>query len=202
MAMIPPIGTSGVYTLSGPFSAQLRANTSYRCEAVRRISDLIEFGVEPYEEYYAPVGLSKSTYDSDLSNMVSIVSLASESGHWLYVPTTYITSYPNINGVAYTALILGVQLGAIPNYMDLTGLHAAIKELVTDTIGVIPSIQTVGVSAAQLLSQTDHDAVEAARQYKINNTQTNRAKVIALSQENASLRQRLQQLEAYVAAKF
>jgi hypothetical protein len=200
MAMIPPVGTSGVYTLSGPFTTKLRANTSYRCEAVRRVADLLEMGVDPFEEFYEPIGLSRATYDMDLANMVSIVSLASESNHWLYVPSSYITGYPNINGISYTALILGVQLGAVPNYMDLSGLHAAIKEIVQDTIGVIPNIQTVGVSAAQMLSQTDHDAVEAARQYKITNTQTSRAKVIALTRENASLRQKLQSLEAYVAA--
>lgn len=198
MALIPPIGTSGVYQLASPFSNQLQSNTTYRCDAVRRISDLIELGIEPFEEYYLPNGLTQALYDQDLINRVSIVSLVSDAGHWVYVPTTYILAYPDINGVPYHVLLLGVELGAIPSYKDLTGLKQAIADLVRDTIGIHPTIREAVVSAEQRVSQQDHEVLEAARQNSVINTQTDRSRLLASQAELASLRGQYNQLEEFV----
>ena len=195
---MPPLGASGVYTLRAPFNNKLQANTSYRCDAIRRLNDFIELGVDPYEEFYAPMQIPRTSYESDIGHNVSIVSLVSQNNHWVYVPSTYITSYPNVNGIPYVSLLLGVSLGAIPHYMDMTGLSAAISNLVRDTIGVVPQIRQVAVSDVTHLSQRDHDSVETNRQQAINNTQTDRARAIALQQENAALRQQLNDLQAYI----
>lgn len=198
MALIPPVGTSGIYKLAPPFSTLLQANMSYRCDAVRRIADFLEAGIDPFEEFYVPRGLSKAAYDQDLMNQVCIVSLVSAGGHWVYVPSTYVLSYPDINGVPYTVMVLGLELGALPNYRDLTGLKQALANLTRDTIGVTPTIREVAISAVQKLSQADHDALENARMLAITNTQTDRAKLLAAEQELALLRQQYAQLEAYV----
>lgn len=196
--LVPPLGASGVYTLRAPFQNKLQANTSYRCDAIRRINDFIELGVDPYEEVYQPEGISRSVYDNDAAKNVAIVSLVSQNNHWIYVPSTYISSYPNVNGIPYVSLVLGVSLGAIPHYMDMTGLSNAIKNLVRDTIGVVPQITQVAVSDVTNLSQRDHDSLETNRQQAIINTQTDRAQAIALRAENATLRQQLNDLQAYI----
>lgn len=196
--LLPPLGASGVYTLSAPFQNKMQANTSYRCDAIRRLNDFIELGVDPYEEFYAPMQIPRSTYERDIGQNVSIVSLVSQNNHWVYVPSTYITSYPNVNGIPYVSLLLGVSLGAIPHYMDMSGLSAAISNLVRDTIGVVPQIRQVAVSDVTNLSQRDHDALETNRQQAINNTQTDRARAIALQSENAALRTQLNDLQAYI----
>jgi hypothetical protein len=198
MALIPPVGTSGIFKLAAPFSTLLQANMSYRCDAVRRIADFLEVGYDPYEEIYVPSGLTKSVYDLDLQNQVCIVSLVSTGGHWVYVPSTYIVAYPDINGVPYTVMVLGLELGAIPNYRDLTGLKQAIANLTRDTIGVMPTVREVAISAVQKLSQADHDALENARVLSINNSQTDRAKLLAAQTELAALRQQYSALEEYV----
>lgn len=200
MALIPPVGTSGIYKLASPFNTLLQSNMSYRCDAVRRIADFLELGFDPFEEFYAPRGLAKEVYDLDLQNQVCIVSLVSTGGHWVYVPSTYILSYPDINGVPYTVMVLGLELGAIPNYKDLTGLKQAISNLTRDTIGITPTIKEVAISAVQKLSQADHDALENARVVAINNSQTDRAKLLATQAELAALRQQYDELEAYVRA--
>lgn len=198
MALLPPVGTSGIYKLAPPFSTLLQTNMSYRCDAIRRVADYLEVGIDPYEEIYAPRGLSRAVYDQDLLNQVCIVSLVSSGGHWVYVPSTYITAYPDINGVPYTVMVLGLELGAIPNYKDLTGLKQALASLTRDTIGVTPTIREVAISAVQKLSQADHDAVENARASAITNTQTDRAKLLATQQELAALRLQYDQLEQYI----
>lgn len=198
MALIPPIGTSGIYKLADPFQGLMQPNMSYRCDAVRRLSDLLNVGVEPYEEYYQKNGLSKDKYDQDTQNQVSIVSLVSTSGHWIFVPTTYILQYPDLNGVAYHVLVLGLELGAIATYKDLTGLKTSLANLCRDTVGVLPTVKEAVVSAESKLSQADADALEAGRQVLINNTQTDRAKYLTLQQENAALRQQITDLENYI----
>lgn len=198
MALIPPVGTAGIYKLDAPFSAQLQPNMSYRCDAVRRLSDFLEVGVDPYEEFYKKNDLTKEKYDLDVMNRVCMISLVSSSGHWLYVPSTYILAYPDLNGVPYTVMVLGLELGAIPNYKDLTGLKQALSNLTRDTIGITPVIKEVAVSAVTKLSQADADALEAARQSQITNSQTDRAKLLALQQAYTLLQQQYAQLEAYV----
>ncbi|BAW19040.1 hypothetical protein [Ralstonia phage RP31] len=198
MALIPPVGTSGIYKLDAPFAAQLQPNMSYRCDAIRRLSDLLELGIDPFAEFYDKNGLTKEKYDADVVNQVCMISLVSSSGHWLYVPSTYVLAYPDLNGVPYTVMVLGLELGAIPNYKDLTGLKQALANLTRDTIGVMPTVKEVAVSAVSKLSQADADALEAARQQLITNSQTDRAKLLAVQQAYASLQQQYAALEAYV----
>lgn len=198
LALIPPIGTSGVYTLASPFNTQLQAQTSYKCDAIRRFADLLEVGIEPFEEYYQPVGLAETVYQQDLANNVCIISLVSNTGHWVYVPSSYIQSYPDIGGVPYIVTVLGLELGALPAYMDLTGLKAALAALCRDTIGKTPDIKEAVISAVEKLSQSDHDAVETARVAAITNTQTDRARYLAAQRELDLLRQQYAQLENYV----
>lgn len=123
---MPPVGASGVYVLDSPFNTKLLTNTSYRCDAIRRFNDFYEMGVDPFEEFYSPAGLGKERFDADIATNTVIVSLVSQNNHWVYVPSSFIRSFPNVNGVSYTSLVLGVTLGAIPNYMDLSGLYTAI----------------------------------------------------------------------------
>jgi hypothetical protein len=202
MALIPPIGTSGIYKLASPFSSKLQQNMSYRCDAVRRISDYLEEGVDPYTELYVPNNISKAQYDQDLLNQVCIISLVSAANHWVHVPSTYILAYPDLNGVPYTVMVIGLEVGAIPNYKDLSGFKHALSELTRDTIGVTPVIREVVISAEQKLSQADHDALENSRAMLITNSQTDRARLIAAQNELTTLRQQYAQLQAYVQANM
>lgn len=198
LALIPPVGTAGIYNLATPFNTLLQNNTSYRCDAVRRFADFLEIGVEPFEEYYQPAGISEAQYNQDVVNRVCIVSLVSSTGHWVYVPSSYILSYPDLNGVPYSVVVLGLELGALPNYMDLTGLKQVLSDICRDTVGVTPTIKEVVISAVEKLSQSDHDVLENARYLAIFNTQTDRARLLQAESELTTLRLQYQQLENYV----
>lgn len=194
MALIPPIGTAGIYDLKAPFSAKLQPRVSYRCEAVRKISDFIEEGIDPYEEFYVPNGLSQAVYQADMLNNACIVSLQSSSGHWVYVPTTYINSYPNVNGVAYRGMVLGVELGPIPEYMDLAAVKVAVGNVIRDVLGVRPTIKEVAITSTQNFSQQDHDILEANRAALVQNSDTDRAKLLDLQVRFAALQRDYQTL--------
>jgi hypothetical protein len=197
-ALIPPIGTSGIFRLNAPFSADLQSGMSYRCEAIRRVIDFVEAGLDVYEEIYLPKGLSRAQYEQDAANQVAIISLVASSGHFVFVPSTYILAYPDIGGVPYTVMVLGLELGSIPNYMNLSGLKSVLSNAVRDTIGVTPQIREVAVSAVQKLSQADHDVLENARKVLITNTQTDRAKAIDYEARFNALQLQHQQLQEWV----
>lgn len=187
MALLPPIGTAGIYDLSPPFASKLQPSVSYRCESIRRFSDMLQLGEDPYELYYSPNELSQETYNNDALNSTCIVSLQSTSGHWVHVPSTYIRSFPNVNGVPYRAMVLGVEIGPVAEYQDLTTLKTAISNTVRDTFGVTPSIKEVAISATQNFSQRDHEILEQQRAAAIVNSPTYKSMYIALQAQFAAL---------------
>lgn len=196
--LIPPIGSSGAFTALAPFNTLVNGSIHYECKAVRRFIDVIHEGVDPFAEYYLPAALSQAKYEEDYKLGACIVSLVSSQGTWVHVPTTYIESYPNIGGVPYTATVLGINLGAIPDQLDLTAVKAAIVEIVHDYIGVTSSVVAVKTSVTQVLSYNDHTAIESARQAEVTNTVTERARRIAAEAHAAELQQQLTTLRNYV----
>lgn len=200
MSLTPPIGSSGIFKLTGPFSAILQSQVSYTCDAVRRMADILKLGIDPHRTYYEPFGLTYQQYETDLQNGECIVSLRSNSGHWVYVPTSYIASYPDANGIPYTALVLGINIGAVPHYLDLSQVKQRIVDLVRETIGVTSTVTQVAVSPTKNLPQTDHNAVEAARLANITSAKTDRALYLEMKAQRDALAQRLTEVEAYIAS--
>lgn len=201
MALIPPIGAAGIYQLGAPYNGLLTTGVSYTCNAIRQMGDFVKRGVDPYTEYYKPYNLSEQVYTNDVQAGVSIVSLRSSGGHWVYVPTSYILSYPNIGGISYTGLVLAANLGPVPDYLDLTALKAKIRDVIIERIGIqTTEITTVAVTEKKLLTQADHIAIEAARAQNISDITTDYSKYLSEKNRADSLQTRLAELEAYVAA--
>lgn len=198
MNLIPPIGASGLYKLIAPYSTMINTNISYTCMAVRKLSDIIAMGKDPFKTYYEPYGLTDTQYESDLNSGVCIVSLQSSSGIWAYVPSSYIESYPQVNGVPYTSIALMVHLGALPDSLNLNYVVNTVKDVVTSVLGVAPEVQTVVTSPTSMISQDNHMAAEAARQQQIDSNTTTYSAAQQSSNENAQLRARITQLEAYI----
>jgi hypothetical protein len=201
MALIPPIGTSGVFRLKSPFAALLRSNTSYRCDAVRRFADIYEQGIDPYTSYYAPHGLSKQQFDNDVGAGNCIVSLASSGDHWVYVPSSYIEAFPNQGGITYQGIVVGVPLGAVPTYMDLSAVCQALQNVVRDMMGINAVASQVAVTAVENVRVEDHNAIMAARAHYIENATTDSAKAKNWENQYRALKQQYDQLAAYVVSK-
>ncbi|BDD79583.1 hypothetical protein [Burkholderia phage FLC9] len=203
-SLVPDVGNSGVWSLTAPYDALINATASYKCLEVRQLQGIIAAGGDPYSLYYVPQegdtpGSLKDQYASDLSNGACIVTLQSSSGSVVYVPTTFIASFPAGGGIAYHALMLAVDIGVLPEYVDLTFLKQQMANLVKTTVG-LPSvaITTVVVSPTTNLSLDDHNRAEAARKANITNTVTPEAQVIALTKQLQSVQQAYATLEQFV----
>jgi hypothetical protein len=196
--LLPQINTRGIYTLSGPFAGSLLPDVAYTCVAVRKLEDIVALGDDPFAKYYQPFGLTVEQYKADLALGACLVSLQAGAGNWMYVPSTYITKMPDQGGIKYTTLALAVSLSALPDYVDLTYIKQQISDIVMENLGITSVVKTVALSAPALLSQTEHSALEAARQVKITNSTTDRAKLLTANTQLAAANQRIAMLEKYI----
>lgn len=195
---IPDIGCTGVYVLSAPFDTIIKANTSYICRAVKTFNDIIGEGEDPFELYYDPVGLTQSQYESDAAVNAVIISLQTGTGEWVYVPSTYIVSFPLVNGQKYHAMMIGVSIGAVPDTMDLSALKTKISDDVLGIIGIRPTMKEVAVSALSVLSKEDSDRVEAARAARITIVKSNATNYQEASARADRLQLRLVEMQTYI----
>lgn len=201
--LIPAIGSIGLFTLLDPFQNDLHANAQYTCVSVRRLADFAQLGVDPKALYYDPKGIDVSIWTRDsLAGDVCIVSLQATSGDYVRVPTSFIAGAPAIGGVPYTALVLGISLGAVPDALDLSNLYTSVENLVKDVMGVTAQVKSVAVSETQLLSQADASALEAARTALITSTLTDSAKLLAAQQALSEANDKITVYEAYIAANI
>jgi hypothetical protein len=155
-------------------------------------------GGNPEADYYAINGLDNNRYISDLNNGACIITLQGGSSSIVYVPSTSINNYPDIGGVPYTVLALAINLGAIPDSLDLSYLKYRVGGVVRDTIGIQPNVNVVAISPTTLINVRDAKAIEAARLANIGTVVTDYAKYLQAAAERDSARQKIQELEHYI----
>jgi hypothetical protein len=205
-SLVPPLGATGTFTVSAPFTAIVSASTTYECMATRYLAELIKLGIDPFAKFYQQAGITPvdvSVYQADLAaGNVAIVALKDSADSYVYVPSTFITGYPNPGGIPYTPLILGIDIGAIPDVQDLSSLKTQIINLVNGTLGITTTVQEIQIGKTQNLSQNDHNALQAARQANITNSTTDRAKYLQTLSQLVALQSQYTQLANYVKANL
>ena len=164
---VPDIGASGKFTLKAPFDSLISNTTVLTVQSIRSIADLVANDQDVYESFYKPRGLTKEDFLADEAEGVQIVGLQAGTGTWLYVPSTYFLSFPSIDGVMYTVVGMVIDLGALPNTLDLETLKLNAKDLVLKNLGVDADVEFVSLSQSALVSHDDHDRIEAARLAKV-----------------------------------
>jgi hypothetical protein len=189
----------GLWTLKAPFAAQLQTNVSYSVVAVRLLADIVAAGGDPYTLYYKPNNLQQSDYQADIAAGASIVSLQASGGQWLYLPNTYITAMPNQNNIPYTSIVLGVNLGPLPDKLDLTYVKSAVAAAVKDSLGIAnPTVKAVAVSAKTLVSPAEDQSMTAQRQANMSKSGTPTAQLTALQAQHATLQQQYSALVTWI----
>lgn len=188
----PPLEVKGRFSLRAPFPDV--GNKFITVIAVRLFDDCEAQSEDVLKDYYEPVGLTSADYQADLSAGAAIVTLADTNGELMYVPDTYILSYPNMGEVQYAHLVMSISLGPVPNTLDLTAVGTQVKALVQATVGVDNQVRFHMAPSTDSVTPEQHEANEIARQQQITNRQT-------IDADNARLRQMLtakdQTLEAY-----
>lgn len=194
--MIPPIGTRGVYALTNPWT--ITVGVIYTCAAIREFVDIENLGVNVFETYYEPMGLTQANYELDRKNNEVIVTLVSDEYAPIYVPSSYIASYPDLSYRNYQHVVLSASFGPLPTYVDLTFVKDQMGSVISDVIGLEPEIHESVAPMSGVVTPDDHESLEAARAAAIQNRTTDRARNIELTNQVLSLSQRLAILEQIV----
>lgn len=196
--ILPTIGSSGYYELRPPLDSQVVPGERYTCQAVRRISDYLANNEDIKTDVYQKLGLPDSEWESDSTIDQYIVSLQSDKGHWLYIPASYIVTYPITNGVPYRAVMIAVSLPSMPADRDLTFLETDIRNLISDSLGVVPVIKQVETSRVVLVADAVHTTKQMERDMLSSGRVTDRARFMQIQQDYQVALTKIQALEQYI----
>lgn len=192
--LIPPIGTKGRYNLHDPFGAAIHPTELYELAAERYFEDIENNGGNVYELYYKPYKLPESQVATDRANRVAILTLLTAKYPPIYVPTSFVKSYPDLNVRPYSQFILTLSLGPLPNDVILEPTMRAVANAASDFIGVTPEVFVSSLPISDLITAEDHENREVTRQAAIADRTTDYAQVrelqgqvMALSQQVALL---------------
>jgi len=157
---------------------------------------MVAEGIDIFNVYYSPKGLTESDYNADLSAGAAMCVLYSSSGSVITVPDTYIETFPGIGMSNWGQVILSASLGPMRLDLDYSFLKEQMGNLISDTIGIVPDIYVDQLATIEAISTEEADAIEAARLSAITNRTSTYAQNLALQKENAELRIKIQALLA------
>lgn len=194
----PPLRVKGVFQLRTPFSAS--PSVAYTVTAIRTFEEIRARATDPMVLVYEPVGLTAADYAADIEAGAAIITLQSSTGAPIYVPDTYIESYPNMGNVNYSHLVCSASLGPLPDSFDTTLLAQVVSGAISDFIGVSPVVNIGRAELTTVVSSEQHTQLTAARQGSVNNRVTDRARALAAESLAASRLTKIQALEAMVTS--
>lgn len=197
LKIIPILGSKGFYQFAAPFDKYSANPVEYTCQEVRRISGYLANNEDVKAEVYTANGID-SAWEADVAENAYIVSLQATTGHWVILPYRYITSYPSVNGVVYRSLSLVVSLPSMPGEQDLSALLADMKDMVDARLGVSCKAAPVETSKPMMVPYDTHVATQIERQASIQANGTLSSQLVQEREANAALRQKVQELEAYI----
>lgn len=196
--LIPPYGTKGLYVLLPPFDAVLMPAELYECGAVRSFEDIENNGKKVYDLYYKPFNIDENTALQDRQKGHVIVTLLSPKYPPVYVPSSYIKSYPDLSSKPYNNVIFTGSLGPLPDDIVLDVALEAAANAISDFLGVLPVMHVGIMPLSDAITPEQHESREAARLGALGRIDTDYSRVKTLQDQNALLKQRNAILEQIV----
>ena len=176
---VPSIDSVGRFVLTTPFIA--KPSVIYSVIALRELRDLTIKGIDVYKDFYQSAGLSNETvvngvvfdYALEVAKNPVIVTLHGSDGNVMYVPSTYIESFPNMGDVTYSRLVLSADLGALPDTITVDAILTDIKDIVSARFGVNATVKVNRAASERQPTPAEHDVLEASRIGSISQTTNN-----------------------------
>ncbi|ENJ7998999.1 hypothetical protein AB2K85_000734 [Escherichia coli] len=182
-----PVNTTGLFRVKTPFT--LAETVIYTVEASRTFPDLVRQNIDVYNSYYQPVGLGREEYLADANVSASILTFKSRDGQVVYIPDTYLESYPGLSGITYQRNVLVVDLALVPDYVKVSSITKDVSDILTHTLGIEPKVEVTTLEYEGKVTEEQHLQMEAARKNKIRESIPLGEKVAALTEENKKLKE-------------
>lgn len=192
----PPLYASGKWGLALPWTAA--NDVTYVCHAIRTFEDIEKMGENVYERYYKPYITEGSThgnkvwlFEQERLLRPNIITLISNDNRIIYVPDTFIVSFPDASEFKYNQVVLAVPLGILPEKFDVTHILSAVKDKVSTLLGITVTPITTVASLASNPTLEEHLTLEANRLASIRNAESTetlliqeKIKTVALEKQN------------------
>lgn len=194
--IIPPTNTMGLWKVKSPYT--VNETLPYRLIAIREFIDITNLGQDVYKTFYQPFGLKEGElipgtsdtfqFQKEVDNKVVILTLKSETGVVLQIPSSFIKEFPNTSIVNYRPMIVSLNIGLFREGTNYDILLQALEETCKTYAGVdsVTSAIHAGPSTSGL-TQEQVDALELARQNKQSASKTNIERVVELEARNDEL---------------
>lgn len=178
----PPMYVRGRFILKAPWVAI--STMVYKVIAVRALKDLYEDGLDPYKDIYLANGLIDGqpyddytfNYQNELNELANVITLYGDDGSLIYVPDTYILSYPNMGDIPYNHIILSISCGALADYIDLGPLKTQITDIAMATTGISVEVLENRAPSVNTPTPEEHEVIETGRLAAITNMETDFAR--------------------------
>ena len=197
-AIVPLVGMTGNFVLRNPFDALISENDVFTIQAVRSISEYMVNMKDPKATIYDKYGVSEEDWKIDFEQNHEIVSMQSEVGQWLHIPTRFISSYPLTNGVGYQSFTVAIALPAMPVDVEYDFLLEELQSVATSLLGVNSNTSKVETSRVALVDNETHRVTQAQRRDRKENAFTYRARLKQSEAKLESAIQKIQALETYI----
>lgn len=188
----PPINARGKYGLISPFSTEPGA--IYTCEGIEGIEALESRDIDVFAQFYSPVGLTAADLKSDRLNNIDIITLMSSTAETIYIPSTYIATFPATASVKYAHTIVGLDLGALPVGTDVNSMLSELSATTKSFVGITPEIRIMLSDITTAVDYQEYATLEKARQAEIDYSSTlsvqlrdTQRRLETLQQENDAL---------------
>lgn len=190
MLLTPNLYSKGTWKGLDPFN--IPVDKIYVSTAIRSFKELESKGIDVYEDYYVPLNISEETFLEDRNKYASIVTLASDNAPTIYIPDTYIASFPDSSAVPYNHVVLSTSLGGLPDGLVLDDLQEKVSQLVMAELGIEVSTKVhVSSSKPLYVSATDHKLLNDTRMGMISN---NKSLYTQLKQKDDQIESLLEQI--------
>jgi hypothetical protein len=157
----PPINVVGSFVVRAPFTTAPGA--IYKCESIRGFEALDSEGVDIYDAFYKPFGLTEEQYNNDRINSIDIVTLMSLTAATIVLPSSYIVSFPTAEVIPYQHHFLVFDLGILNEDFDLKGVADYCKQALDASIGINVAYRTVTHPITEFIDPSRHEQLMRAR---------------------------------------
>lgn len=188
----PPLRTSGRFTVLAPYL--LDTSMTYTCDAVFTHKDLAAKGIDVFVTYYEPVGLTVADYTRDKNTGAAVVTLVAADNKVEYIPDTYISSYPGLSTVSYRHNVAVVELGLLPDTVDVDSVGDSVAALIRQRTGAEVTMKLSTVDYDGDVTGEMHKAMETARKAVIRATLSPEVTSFKLEARNAHLEEEVVRL--------
>lgn len=197
MNIVPPLNTKGRFVLRTPWVAD--PAKVYTVIGLRTFLELVSSSVDIYKNYYEPMKVEREKYEEDYKEQATLVILYNEEGGMLFVPSTYVQSFPTQSVPNYANYVLSALLGPFRTDYDFGFTVQKAKESLSDTLGFEPEVFIDVIGEAQPMSVENAEVLEANRQAAIKDRKSAYARNLELEAEAEDLRQQIAALQSVIA---